>query len=321
MNHEFVYQRTSARENADGSTERRTDCPECGDDALVADDVHGEVVCRGCGCVVMTGQVDTGPEWTAFDRVEREQKSRVGAPVTHTMHDRGLTTEIHWRDTDVNGTRLAPRKQARMQRLRTWQERIRTNDPGERNLRLALAEIDRMASALEIPDPIREDAASLYRRALDAGLVQGRSIEGVATGTLYVACRRENVPRSLDELADVSRVDRVEIGRTYRYLASELGLEMRPVDPRQFVPRFCSELDLGQAVRNRAGEILSVTVEAGLDSGRSPTGLAGAAIYYAALLVGQKRTQSEIAEVARVTEVTIRNRYQEQVSLHGKTPS
>jgi transcription initiation factor TFIIB len=282
MNHEFVYQRTSARENVDGSTERRTDCPECGDDALVADDVHGEVVCRGCGCVVMTGQVDTGPEWTAFDRVEREQKSRVGAPVTHTMHDRGLTTEIHWHDTDVNGTRLAPRKQARMQRLRTWQERIRTNDPGERNLRLALAEIDRMASALEIPDPIREDAASLYRRALDAGLVQGRSIEGVAT---------------------------------------ELGLEMRPVDPRQFVPRFCSELDLGQGVRNRAGEILSVTVEAGLDSGRSPTGLAGAAIYYAALLVGKKRTQSEIAEVARVTEVTIRNRYQEQVSLRGETPS
>jgi transcription initiation factor TFIIB len=282
MNHEFVYQRTSARENVDGSTERRTDCPECGDDALVADDVHGEVVCRGCGCVVMTGQVDTGPEWTAFDRVEREQKSRVGAPVTHTMHDRGLTTEIHWHDTYVNGTRLAPRKQARMQRLRTWQERIRTNDPGERNLRLALAEIDRMASALEIPDPIREDAASLYRRALDAGLVQGRSIEGVAT---------------------------------------ELGLEMRPVDPRQFVPRFCSELDLGQAVRNRAGEILSVTVEAGLDSGRSPTGLAGAAIYYAALLVGEKRTQSEIAEVARVTEVTIRNRYQEQVSLRGETPS
>jgi transcription initiation factor TFIIB len=322
MNNEFVYQEADVDDgDAEGTTPRSTECPECGGDGLVTDDVHGEVVCGECGCVVMTEQVDTGPEWTAFDEVEREQKSRVGAPVTRTMHDRGLTTEIHWQDTDVNGQQLSPRKQARMQRLRTWQERIRTNDPGERNLRLALAEINRMASALEVPDPVREAAAVVYRQAMDEGLIQGRSIEGVATGTLYVACRQENIPRSLDELADVSRVSRVEIGRTYRYLASELGLELRPIDPQQFLPRFCSELDLGRDVQERASEILAAAAEEGLHSGRSPTGLAGAAIYYASLLVGEKRTQAEIAEVAQVTEVTIRNRYQEQASLREDGPA
>jgi transcription initiation factor TFIIB len=316
MNNEFVYQEADVEDSVvDTNAPGNVDCPECGDDGLVADDVHGEVVCRECGCVVMREQIDTGPEWTAFDETEREQKSRVGAPVTRTMHDRGLTTEIHWRDTDVNGQQLSPRKQARMQRLRTWQERIRTNDPGERNLRLALAEINRMASALEIPDPVREAAAVVYRQAMDEGLVQGRSIEGVATGTLYVACRQEDIPRSLDELADVSRVSRVEIGRTYRYLASELDLDLRPIEPDQFLPRFCSELDLGREVQERASEILGTAAEEGLHSGRSPTGLAGAAIYYASLLVGDKRTQSDIAEVARVTEVTIRNRYQEQAAI------
>ena len=155
----------------------------------------------------------------------------------------------------------------------------------------------------------------VYRQALDRDLVQGRSIEGVATSALYAACRKENIPRSLDEVADVSRVERVEIGRTYRYLADKLDLEMRPVDPRRYLPRFCSELDLDESVQQRAAAVLDEASEAGLLSGKSPTGLAGAAIYIASLDCNVKRTQKEIADVAQVTEVTIRNRYQEQLSL------
>jgi transcription initiation factor TFIIB len=204
-----------------------------------------------------------------------------------------------------------------MHRLRKWQERIRTKDAGERNLQFALSEIDRMSSALGVPRSVREVASVIYRRALDDDLIRGRSIEGVATAALYAACRQEGIPRSLDEVAEVARVEQKEIGRTYRYIAQELSLGLEPVDPVQYVPRFCSELSLSEEVEQKTREIIEVTAEKGMLSGKSPTGYAAAAIYAASLLCNEKKTQREVAEVAQVTEVTIRNRYQEQIEALG----
>ncbi|KAB1197042.1 MULTISPECIES: transcription initiation factor IIB family protein [Haloferax] len=273
----------------------------------------GELIHEETGIIIEEDRIDPGPEWRAFNHSERQSKSRVGAPTTKTMHDKGLTTTIDWKDKDAYGRSLSSEKRSQMHRLRKWQERIRTKDAGERNLQFALSEIDRMASALGVPRAVREVASVIYRRALDEDLIRGRSIEGVATSTLYAACRKEGIPRSLEEIAEVSRVERKEIGRTYRYVSQELGLEMRPVNPKKYVPRFSSELDLSKEVQSKANEIIETTAEQGLLSGKSPTGFAAAAIYAASLLCNEKKTQREVADVAQVTEVTIRNRYQEQI--------
>ncbi len=291
------------------------ECPECTSTDLTNAPDQGELVCRGCGLVLAENLIDHRAEWRAFTHEERQQKSRVGTPVTKTMHDDGLTTQIDWKNQDASGRTLSSAKRSQMHRLRKWQERIRTKDAGERNLQFALSEIDRMASALGVPRSVREIASVMYRRALTKDLIRGRSIEGVATSCLYAACRKEGIPRSLEEISEVSRVDRKEIGRTYRYVARELGLEMRPVDPKQYVPRFCSELGLSETVESKSREIIEVTAERGLLSGKSPTGYAAAAIYTAATICDERMTQYEVAEVAQVTEVTIRNRYKEQIEV------
>ena len=287
------------------------------DPAELTRTADGELIHEETGLVVEDEQIDPGPEWRAFNHSERQSKSRVGAPTTKTMHDKGLTTTIDWKDKDAYGRSLSSEKRSQMHRLRKWQERIRTKDAGERNLQFALSEVDRMASALGVPRSVREVASVIYRRALDEDLIRGRSIEGVSTAALYAACRKEGIPRSLEEISDVSRVDRKEIGRTYRYISQELGLEMRPVDPAKYVPRFASELGLSEEVQSKATEIIEETAEQGLLSGKSPTGFAAAAIYAASLLCNEKKTQREVADVAQVTEVTIRNRYQEQIEAMG----
>src|SRR6056297_3462201 len=298
-------------EESEQGEERARACPECESENLVKNADRAELVCEECGLVVEEDQIDPGPEWRAFNHSERQQKSRVGAPTTKTMHDKGLTTTIDWKDKDAYGRSISSKKRSQMHRLRKWQERIRTKDAGERNLQFALSEIDRMASALGVPRSVREVASVIYRRALNEDLIRGRSIEGVATSALYAACRKEGIPRSLEEISDVSRVERKEIGRTYRYISQELGLEMKPVDPKKYVPRFCSELDLSKEVQSKANEIIETTAEKGLLSGKSPTG------YAASLLCNEKKTQREVADVAQVTEVTIRNRYQEQIEAMG----
>jgi Transcription initiation factor IIB (TFIIB) len=300
------------------STDETTHCPECSGQ-LITDEEHGETVCRECGLVVESDAVDRGPEWRAFDSAERDSKSRVGAPTTNMMHDKGLSTNIGWQDKDAYGKSLSSNQRQKMQRLRTWNERFRTRDSKERNLKQALGEIDRMASALGLPKAVRETASVIYRRALDEDLLPGRSIEGVATAALYAAARQLNNPRSLDEFAAVSRVEKMEMTRTYRYIVRQLGLEVKPADPEQYVPRFVSRLDLDEEVEREARALLRAAKDAAVTSGKSPVGLAAAAVYAAALLTNQKVTQSQVGEVADISEVTIRNRYKELLELdHGE---
>jgi transcription initiation factor TFIIB len=316
-NRQRERKRTSEEEEEKTDEQEGQSCPECESASLVTSGDGDEIVCEDCGLVLDDQQIDRGPEWRAFNHGERQSKSRVGAPTTQTMHDKGLTTQIDWKNKDAYGRSLSSEKRSQMSRLRKWQERIRTKDAGERNLQFALSEIDRMASALGVPRSVREVASVTYRRALKEDLIRGRSIEGVATSCLYAACRQEGIPRSLEEVSEVSRVEQKEIGRTYRYVSKELGLKMKPVDPKEYVPRFTSELDVTEEVKMKANEIIDETAEQGLLSGKSPTGFAAAAIYAASLLCNEKQTQREVADVAQVTEVTIRNRYQEQIEAMG----
>jgi len=315
---------TSIRERAsdERSTESETEslaCPECGGQ-VVSDEERGETVCADCGLVVEEDEIDRGPEWRAFDAAEKDEKSRVGAPTTKMMHDDGLSTNIGWQDKDAYGQSLSSRQREKMSRLRTWNERFRTRDSKERNLKQALGEIDRMASALGLPDTVRETASVIYRRALDEDLLPGRSIEGVATASLYAAARQAGTPRSLDEIDAVSRVDRDEVARTYRYVVRELNLEIEPADPEQYVPRFASDLDVSDEAEMRARELLRSAKDRGLHSGKSPVGMAAAAVYAAALLTNEQVTQSEVGEVASVSEVTIRNRYHELLDADDAAP-
>ena len=308
---EHTRTRTTETETETESEHKETTgCPECGG-RLAADSEHGETVCRDCGLVVEEDEIDRGPEWRAFDSAEKDQKSRVGAPTTNMMHDKGLSTNIGWQDKDAYGNSLGSRQRQKMQRLRKWNERFRTRDSKERNLKQALGEIDRMASALGLPENVRETASVIYRRALDENLLPGRSIEGVSTSSVYAAARQAGVPRSLDEVAGVSRVEKSEIARTYRYVVRELGLEIKPADPKSYVPRFASDLDLSEEAERRARQLLDGARDAGVHSGKSPVGLAAAAVYAASLLTNEKTTQAAVSEVADISEVTIRNRYHE----------
>ena len=292
------------------TTDEGVACPECGGN-LVSDEARGETVCEECALVVETDEIDPGPEWRAFDASEKENKSRVGAPTTEMMHDKGLSTNIGWQDKDAYGNALSSRQREKMQRLRTWNERFRTQDSKDRNLKQALGEIDRMASALGLPESVRETASVIYRRALDESLLPGRSIEGVATAALYGAARQAGNPRSLDEIKQVCRVDKTEVARTYRYVMRELNLEVKPADPENYVPRVTSELNVSEEVERRTRELLRTAKQQGVHSGKSPVGLAAAGIYAAALLVNEGVTQAEVGDVADISEVTIRNRYKE----------
>jgi transcription initiation factor TFIIB len=286
-------------------------CPKCDSTNLSRDYRRGELICNDCGLVIEEDLIDHGPEWRAFDSEQREKRARVGAPMTYTIHDKGLSTMISWTNRDAYGKFIPTRNRAQLYRLRKWQTRTRISDGTERNLAMALSALDQMSSALSLPKNVRETAAVIYRKAVRKKLIRGRTIEGVTAAVLYAACRQCNVPRTLEEISNTAQMKKKEIGRNYRNILHRLELKLLPTTPQDYISRFCSELKLSSDVQAKTLEILQESMHQELTSGRGPTGIAAASIYIASVLCGERRTQREVAEVAGVTEVTIRNRYKE----------
>ncbi|KXA93342.1 transcription initiation factor IIB [candidate division MSBL1 archaeon SCGC-AAA259E22] len=289
------------------------DCPSCGNSVTVRDYQQSKVVCESCGRVLKEEIKDRGPEWRAFDQEGREEKRRAGPPSTETIHDKGLSTQIDYTDRDARGNKLSPEQKNKVYRLRKWHKRSRISDSTDRNLSFALSEMNRMASQLSLPTNVQEIASKIYRKAVKENLIRGRSIEGVVSAILYAACREAEIPRTLEGITEASKVDRREIGRTYRFIARKLDIDLPPTNPARYVARFGSELNISGEAKVEAMEIIRKAQEEHLTPGKSPTGTAAAAIYIATLKCGERRTQREIAKVVNISEVTVRNRYSEMV--------
>ncbi|MDO8625370.1 MAG: transcription initiation factor IIB [Candidatus Diapherotrites archaeon] len=286
-------------------------CPDCGSTKIVRDNDRGELICSACGLVINEDMVDFGKEWRSFNSGSMDDAARSGSPMKYVKLNKGLVTMIDRRGTDLRGNKLSTKSRAQMYRLIKWHKRASISSSMQRNLSIALTELRRVASYLNIPESLIEAAALLYRKTVKKGLIRGRLIEAVVAAVLYTVCRTYNVPRTLNEMAEASGLTKKEIGRTYRFLVRELKLEVPLTNPIYYIPRFASELNLSGEVQEEGRKILEKAIGNGLISGRGPTGVAAAAVYIASLLKGERRTQKEVANVAGVTEVTIRNRYRE----------
>ena len=293
-------------------------CSDCNGKIFETIDKTGEEVCVACGLVYSNVSLDEGPDWNNYEgNSDAENGDRAGMPPTNLLHDKGLTTDMGWKNSDYAGAGLGANNSKLFRRLRRQHQRTRVSSSTERNLAVALGELQRLAAQMSLPKDVREESAFIYRKAVVKKLVRGRSIEGVVAASLYAACRMRNIPRTLDEVGKFSRTGRKEIGRTFRAIAKELKISVQPSSPADYIPRFCSILDLPQEVQAKASYLLDEAERADLTAGRGPTGIAAAAVYLASKMKGYEKTQKDISEAAGVTEVTIRNRYKEMVSaLH-----
>jgi len=276
-------------------------CPECGSSHLERDYIRSEVVCSDCGLVVDENIIDHGQEWTSYSPEDVATHSRTGPPVSYLVHDKGLSTGM-----------MQSTKQ--FSRLGLLDNRIRAGARGARGLIEALKQINRASSILGLPVAFREQAAMMYRRARKKGLLPGRSIAVMAAATVYAVCRLNNVPRTFNEIAKATNTDEALVKRAYRAISRGLKLTPRLPRPKDYLERFASRLDLSRKVCSKAREYLNALPEVD-PTGKSPLGTAAAAMYMAALDVGEPITQREVCQIIGVSEVTLRTRRLEIAAL------
>jgi transcription initiation factor TFIIB len=285
-------------------------CPRCAKGKLIVLVETSERCCQKCGYVVDEVIVDAGAEWRSNAGTDRPDRSRAGTPTTLAMHDQGLATKIGSDNKDATGKRLTSEMRYTIKRLRTWDGRYSVATSKDKNFVTAFAELKRLESKLTLNSVISERAAYIYRKALEAKLVRGRSINALIAASLYAACRQLGVTRNLKDFELHANIKRKDIARCYRLLLKSLGVQMPVVDPVSCVAKIASgKIDITEKSKRYAVKILKEASEKHLSSGKDPMGLAASALYLACVKNGEDITQRDIAQAADVTEVTIRNRY------------
>ncbi len=283
-------------------------CKICGG-RLIGDFERGEAFCSLCGLVLDERIVDLRPEWKALDAEDKERRVRVGPPITPTLHDYGLGSEMgptpssEATYSEVSGSYNS---------LRGWHKRLRASTPTERNLVNALTKINELCERLQMPKVVSETSSRIYRQLSKKGVVKSRSINKVVTAIVYFSSRVHGFERNIKEVAAASKVDEKAISKYYKIIASSASPEPlpQPSVERQ-IARLVNMIKLSPRVERLALQLSKATKDASIRDGKSPSGLAAAYVYMAAVMIGETLPQREVALAADITDVTVRHRYRE----------
>ena len=282
-------------------------CEVCGSTSWDSDDIRGETVCSECGYVASENMIDPGAEWV--NHSNGDDRSRVGAPTTLTLSDKGLSTEIRRSDLTSGG---AKRHGLSGKALRDWRRRQRidqrskTRDSRSRNLAVAMQFIRDRG---DLTPQIEQEAASLYRHSVERGLVTGRSIRGVTAACVYIAAREAKIPRRIEDIGEAfdmtSEVEVKELKRTIRLVARNLGTH-HITGPEEYLEKFHSDLGLPASVLGDARDLWEGVKDNLAWQGKKPSGVAGVILYFASQNSDSTRTQNEVCKVSGISEVTLR---------------
>ncbi|KAK0422367.1 hypothetical protein QR680_007527 [Steinernema hermaphroditum] len=268
---------------------------------LIEDHRAGDVICPECGLVVGDRLVDVGTEWRSFSNEKSggNDPSRVGAPENPLLGSSDLSTTIAVGFGGSDGD----------QALANAQRKSMNNK--DRQMSQAMSVIREMSERIHLARPIQDLAARTFKEVLDSKILKGKNSEAQAAACLYIACRKEMVPRTFKEICAVSRVSKKEIGRCFKLIIKSLETNLEQITSADFMSRFCGNLGLPHIIQGAATRIAKKAVELDLVAGRSPISIAAAAIYMTTLAAstGDKKSAKEIGEIAGAAEVTVKQTY------------
>ena len=272
---------------------------------VITDSERGEIFCGGCGLVLLQKLEDSTHESHGYTQEEFMTQTRTGPATSLTMNDKGLSTVIG-KDVDSTGHAISNKTKQTFSRLRIWDQRSKSRSVS--SLSKALTQLNAMKAKLAIPDSVVEDAAYIYRKAVAARLTRGRTMSSLISASLYAACRENNTPRTLDDIAEAGNVERRILSRDLRTIIKKLGLSLNQYDIGSFIVKIANNLDLKEKTKRDAINILKKAEDVEITAGKNPVAQAAASLYIACIMNGERISQKKFSQEAGVSDVTVRNR-------------
>jgi transcription initiation factor TFIIB len=271
----------------------------------ITDSERGEIVCGGCGLILLQNMADASYENNGYTSENFMKMSRTGPASSLTMNDRGLSTVIGT-NKDSTGKALSSKTKYEFNRLRTWDQRSKSRKTA--SLSKAFTLLHGMKTKLGISDNVVENAAYIYRKVVNAKLTRGRTMASLISASLYAACRENNIPRTLNDIAKAGNVERRILSRDLRTIIKKLELNLNQYDTTSFISKISNNMDLKEKTKRDAFEILRRCEKEQITAGKHPVAQAAASLYISCIMNGEKISQKKFSVESGVSDVTIRNR-------------
>jgi len=271
----------------------------------ITDSERGEIVCGGCGLILLQNMADASYENNGYSSEDFMKLSRTGPATSLTMNDRGLSTVIGT-NKDSTGKTLSSKTKYEFNRLRTWDQRSKSRKTASFSKAFTL--LHGMKTKLGISDNVVENAAYIYRKVVDAKLTRGRTMASLIAASLYAACRENNIPRTLDDIANAGNVERRILSRDLRTIIKKLELNLNQYDTSSFISKISNNMNLREKTKRDAFKILDLCEKKQITAGKHPVAQAAASLYISCIMNGEKISQKKFAVESGISDVTIRNR-------------
>jgi transcription initiation factor TFIIB len=246
-------------------------CSACNSDRVITDHESGEVICSKCGLVISDIIQESRAVGSACFTTDEiyNKSSNVGLPNSLARHDMGLSTIIGIPNRDTSGHVLEEAMRSRMQRLRTWDIRIKTSISNVGNLSDAFNQLHTSKDKLGLPDAIVEKTAYIYRKAQERGLVRGRTISATLAAATYIACREIGIPKTLRE---INNIKRKALAKSYRLLINKLDIKIPIIDPIRFIIKIANKASLNEKTKRKAIDVMFYLNKKEISAGKEPMG-------------------------------------------------
>ena len=280
-------------------------CPECGSENIHNDDKRFEKTCEACG-LVLGERIPT----LLYGGFRHPDRHHMGGPRNLEHWDKKLTTVIPSKNVDWREYQIPAKIRSTMDRLRKRQRLAMTDK--DRRLSVALSMLKSFSVLLDITESVINEAVVILRKFLKVNNLRGRNYETFIAAVLYTSCKIKRSPRNIEEISIITSTKKKNISRDYVFLIKTLRIKIPWLKLSEYIPRVAALSGVPMKVKIRALEILN---NAKRIAGKTPWGLAGAAIYLAAKEYGYNITQKDSAEASFTAEATIRNRFKELKNL------
>jgi len=288
-------------------------CPECGAKNIITDSRIGEEVCLNCGYVLEIKKAYLGKDWRSFSLEEENEKARTGMSLTYSLHDKGLATIISESNKDAYGRLLSSNQRILAYQLRKFDKKYKISGQ-EKTLAKGLQQIEKIIERIGFQRnfrAIKETASLIFHEAVRNGILKGRKKDEICAGSVCLAIKLHNIPRSFREVAEATGIGRRYVERGYRILLKNLNYRVGPTSYSNYTKKIANGLNIYGKTEEIACKIARLVERERMRYSKDPLGLAGASIYIASLLTGERRSQDEISKTSGVTAVTIRKRMKE----------
>jgi transcription initiation factor TFIIB len=279
--------------------------------SVIYDYENGEKICSHCGIVIKDKIVDAELD---NDYFKATSDTNTILPYSLSLYNQGISTTIA--DYCKSKSKESSTSQQMHNKIEFLNKIVNYSNE-KRNLKIAIDILNRLKDKINLNAVCVEEAFSYYRKALDSGLIKGRSIKEMIIACVYITCKKIYLPRTLSEISKIVDGNEVFAARCYRILTREFKIVYTQIDPVLYLHKIANESKISERTTRKALDTLIAIRKNQAFIGKDPLSVAAAILYSTCRTNKEKISQSKIAHSANINIITLRKRLSEIKSIFG----